>query len=122
MIMASTGRQELEAVLVKKPRWICANIGYSYIDPDQPLLMINGRQHYLIKWKYPGYEDEYIDCSYVHKMEDILKSTHIQYSPGEVRVSPKQCELAAVRRQEALKWVWKSRASCRRQLEESSSK
>ena len=44
------------------------------------------------------------------------------YSPGEVRVSPEQCELAGVRRQEALKWVQKSRASHRRQLEESSSK
>ena len=120
MIMASTGRQELEAVLVEKPRWKCENIGY--IDPAQPLMMNNGRQHYLIKWKIPGYVDEYVDCSYVHKMEDILKSKHIWYSPGEVWVSPEQCKLAAVRRQEALKQVWKSRASHRRLLEESSSK
>ena len=55
-------------------------------------------------------------------MEDVSKSKCIQYSPGEVRVSPKQHELAAVRRQEALKRLWKSRASCRRLLEESSSK
>ena len=57
----------------------------------------------------------------MHKMEGISKSKRIQHSPGEVPVSPKQCKLAAVRRQEALKWVWKSRASCRRQLKESSS-
>ena len=120
MIMASTGRQELEAVLVKKPRWKCENIGY--IDPAQPLMMIHGRQHYLIKWEIPAYIVEYVDCSYVHKMEDVSKSKHIQYSPGEVWVSPKQCELAAVRRQEALKWLQKSRASCRRLLQESSSK
>ena len=85
-------------------------------------MMINGRQHYLIKWKYPGYEDEYIDCSYVHKMEDISKSKWIWYSPGEVQVSPEPHELAAVRRQEALKQVQKSRALRSRQLEESSSK
>ena len=104
-------------MLVEKPRRICGNIGY--IDPDQPLVMINGRQHYLIKWKYQG---EYVDCLYVHKMEDVLKSKHIWYSPGEVWVSPEQHELAAVRRQEALKQVRKSRASRRRLLEESSSK
>ena len=47
MIMASTGRRQLEAVLVEKPMWKHGNIGY--IDPDEPLMMINGRQHYLIK-------------------------------------------------------------------------
>ena len=51
-----------------------------------------------------------------------MKSKCIWHSPGEVQVSPKQCELAGVRRQEALKWVQKSRALHRRQLEESSSK
>ena len=55
-------------------------------------------------------------------MEDILKSTCVRHSPGEVPVSPEQCELAAVRRQEALKWVCKSRALHRTELEESSSK
>ena len=48
MIMASTCKGELEAVLVKTPRWKCENIGY--IDPAEPLKMIDGRQHYLIHW------------------------------------------------------------------------
>ena len=81
-------------MLVEKPRWKRGNVGY--IDPDQPLMMINGRQHYLIHWDYPGFKDEYVDFSYVHKMEDVSKSKCIWYSPGEVWVSPKQCELAAV--------------------------
>ena len=119
MIIASTHRRELEAVLVKMPRWKCENIGY--IDPAEPLKMIYGRQHYLIQWKNPSYIDEYVDCSYLQKMEDISKSKRIQYSPGEVWVSPEQCELAAVRRQEALKGLRKSRVSHRRLLEESSS-
>ena len=119
MIMASTRRGELEAVLVKTPRGKHANIGY--IDPAEPLKMINGRQHYLIHWENLNYKDQYVDCSYVQKMEDVSKSKCIQYSPGEVWVSPEQCELAAVRRQEALKGLRKSRASCRRLLEESSS-
>ena len=55
-------------------------------------------------------------------MEDVSKSKHIWHSPGEVQVSPEQHELAGVRRQKVLKQVWKSRASHRRQLEESSSK
>ena len=38
MIMASTGRRVLEAVLVEKPRWKHENIGY--IDPAQPLMMM----------------------------------------------------------------------------------
>ena len=54
-------------------------------------------------------------------MEDVLKSKRIEYSPGELWVSPEQLELAAVRRQEALKGLQKSRASRRRLLEESSS-
>ena len=119
MIMASTHRRELEAVPVKTPRWNRENIGY--IDPAEPLKMIHGRQHYLIQWENPNSVDEYVDCSYVHKMEDVLKSKCIRYSPGEVWVSPEQCELAAVRRQEALKGLRKSRASHRRLLEESSS-
>ena len=119
MIMISTGKQKLEPVLIQKPEWICPNIGY--IDHDQPIMMINGRQHYVINWNHRGYKDEHIDCSYVQKMEDVSKSKHIWHSPGEVPVSPKKCELAAVRRQEALKWVRKSRASHRRQLKESSS-
>ena len=106
-------------MLVEKPKWKSENIGY--IDPPEPLMMIHGKQHYQIKWENPSYVDEYVDCSYVHKMEDISKSKCIQYSPGEVWVSPEQCELAAVRRQEALKWLRKCRASRRRLLEESSS-
>ena len=96
------------------------NIGY--IDHDQHIMMINERQHYPIHWNYQGYKDEYVDFSYVHKKEDVSKSMCIWHSPGEVPVSPKQCKLAAVRRQEALKWECKSRASRRTQLEESSSK
>ena len=112
--------ERLEPVLIQKPEWKHPNIGY--IDHDQPIMMINGRQHYLIHWNCPGYKDEYVDFSYMHKMEDVSKSKHIWHSPGEVPVSPKQCELAGVRRQEALKWVQKSRASHRTQLKESSSK
>ena len=112
--------ERLEPVLIQNPEWKCANIGY--IDHDQPIMMINGRQHYRIHWKCQGYKDEYIDFSYMDKMEDILKSKCIWHSPGEVPVSPEQCKLARVRRQEALKWVCKSRALCRTQLEESSSK
>ena len=122
MIMASTRRRELEAVLVKTPKWKHENIGVGYIDPAESLMMTEGRQHYLINWENPSYVDEYVDCSYVHRMEDVSKSKCIRYSPGEVQVSPGQCELAAVRRQEALKGLRKSRASCRRLLEESSSK
>ena len=72
MIMASTHRRELEAVLVKTPRWKCENVGY--IDPAEPLKMIHGRQHYLIHWKNPRYLDQYVDCLYVQKMEDVSKS------------------------------------------------
>ena len=70
----------------------------------------------------PSYIDEYVDCSYVNKIEYISKSKCIRYSPGEVCFSPEQRKLAAVRRQEALKGLQKSRASCRRLLKESSSK
>ena len=51
MIMASTGKQKqrmstLEPVQIQKPEWKHPNIGY--IDHDQPIMMINGRQHYPI--------------------------------------------------------------------------
>ena len=110
----------LEPVQIQKPEWKCPNIGY--IDHDQPIMMINGRQHYPIHWNYRGYKDEYVDFSYIHRTEDVSKSTCIQHSPGGVPVSPEQHELAAVRRQEALKWVCKSRALHRTNLKESSSK
>ena len=57
MIMASTGKQKLESVLIQKTEWICPNIGF--IVHDQPIMMINGREHYLINWNYQGYKDEY---------------------------------------------------------------
>ena len=117
MIMASTCRRELETVLVKKPRWKHGNIGF--IDPAEPLMMRNGRQHYLIHWDNPRYIDEYVDCLYMHKMEDILKSKCTWYSPGEVWVSPEQCELAAIRRQVAVKGLRKSRALGSRLFKES---
>ena len=98
-------------MLVEKPRWKRGNIGY--IDPAEPLMIRNGRQHYLIHWDNPRYEDEYVDCSYMHKMEDISKSKCTWYSPGEVWVSPKQCM--------ALKGLQKSGALGRRLFEESSS-
>ena len=119
MIMASTHRGELEAVLVKTPRWKHENIGY--IDPAEPLTIINGREHYLIRWENSNYKDQYVDCSYMQKMEDVSKSKCTWYSPGEVQVSPKQHKLAAVRRQVALKGLQKSRALGRRLFEESSS-
>ena len=76
-------------------------------------MMRNGREHYLIHWDNPRYEDEYVDCSYVYKMEDVSKSKCTWYSPDEVRVSPEQ--------RMALKGLWKSRALGRRLFEESSS-
>ena len=111
MIMASTCRQEWETVLVEKPRWTCGNIGY--IDPAEPLMMRNGREHYLIHWDNTGYNDEYVDCSYMHKMEDVSKLKCTWYSPDEVWVSPEQ--------RVALKGLWKSRALGTRLFEESSS-
>ena len=84
-------------------------------------MMRNGRQHYLIHCDNPCYVDEYVDCSYVQKMEDVSKSKHTQYSPGEVWVPPEQRKLAAVRRQVAQKGLRKSRALGRRLFEESSS-
>ena len=92
-------------MLVEKPRWKHGNIGF--IDPAEPLMIRNGRQHYLIHWDNPCYEDENVDCSYAHKMENVSKSK------CEVWISPEQCV--------ALKGLWKSRALGRRLLEESSS-
>ena len=98
-------------MLVEKPIWKCGNIGF--IDPAEPLMIRNGRHHYLIHWDNPHYEDEYVDCLYMHKMEDVSKSKCTRYSPGEVQVSPEQCM--------ALKGLRKSRALGRRLFEESSS-
>ena len=111
MIMASTHRQEWETVLVEMPWWKRGNIGY--IDPAAPLTMRNGREHYLVHWENTGYKSEYVDCSFVCKMEDISKSKRTQYSPDEVHISPEQ--------HVALKGFWKSRTLGRRLFEESSS-
>ena len=72
--------------------------------------MINGREHYLIHWDNLHYEDEYIDVSYVQKMEDVLKFKCSRHPPGELPLSPEQHNLAAFRREQAMKWVCKSRA------------
>ena len=111
MIMASSHRQSWETVLAKSPGWKCENIGR--IDPDQPLWMINGKQHYLIHWDNSSYNAEYVDCSYVRKMEDVSKSIRTWYSPAEVWISPKQ--------RISLKGLRKDRALGRRLFEESSS-
>ena len=111
MIMASSCRQSWETVLVESPGWKCGNIGH--IDPDQLLKMINGRQHYLIHWDNSCYDALYVDCLYVHKMEDISKSKRTWYSPDEVRISPEQCV--------SLKGLQKDRTLGRRLFEESSS-
>ena len=112
MIMASTHRRELEAVLVKTPRWKRENIGY--IDPAEPPMIRNGREHYLIHWDNRGFSHEYVDCSFVHKMEDVSKSKCTWYSPDQVWISSEQCV--------ALKGLWKSRALGTRLFEESSSR
>ena len=112
MIMPSTRRRQLEAVLVKMPRWKCENIGY--IDPAEPPTIRNGRQHYLIHWDNRGFAHEYVDCSFVHKMEDVSKSKCTWYSPHEVEISSEQ--------RVALKGLQKSRALGTRLFEESSSR
>ena len=61
----------LDSVQIQKPEWKHLNIGY--IVTDEPIITINGREHYLIHWDNPRYEDEYIDVSYMQNMEDILK-------------------------------------------------
>ena len=88
MIMASSCRRSWETVLVESPGWKHGNIGC--IDPAQPLKKINGRQHYLIHWDNSSYDAQYVDCSYMCKMEDVLKLKHTWYSPDEVRISPEQ--------------------------------
>ena len=98
-------------MLVEKPRWKHGNI--AFLDPAEPVTIRNGREHYLIHWDYPHYNDEYVDCSYVHKMEDFSKSKRTRISPEEVWVSPEQ--------RTALKGLRKSRALGRRLFEESSS-
>ena len=109
MIMASSHRQ---SVLVKDPRWKHGNIGY--IDPTDPVKMIHGRQHYLIHWENSSYHAQYVDSLYVHKMEDISKMKHTQYSPNEVWISPEQ--------RVSLEGLRKDRALGRRLFEESSSR
>ena len=56
MIMASTHRQVLETVLVEKPRWKRGNI--AFIDPAEPLMIRNGREHYLYHWDNPHYDED----------------------------------------------------------------
>ena len=85
MIMAPTCKQKQrmdaqKAVLIQKPEWKCASVGY--IVTDKPIITINGREPYLIHWDNPHYEDEYIDVSYAQKMEDISKFKHNWHSPG----------------------------------------
>ena len=84
-----------QAVLIQKPDWKCANVGY--IVTGKPIIMINGREHYLIHWDNLHYKDEYIDVSYMQKMEDVSKFKHNQHPPGELPLSPEQCDLAANR-------------------------
>ena len=98
-------------MLVKTPRWKRENIGY--IDPAEPLTIRNGREHYLIHLDNQGYDDEYVDCLYMDKMEDVSKSKRTQYSPDEVWISSEQ--------RVALKGLRKSRALGRRLFKESSS-
>ena len=112
MIMASSHRRSWETVLVKSPGWKHENIGC--IDPDQPLRMINGKQYYLIHCDNSSYDPEYVDCSYVRKMEDVSKSKRTWFSPAEVQISPEQ--------HISLKGLWKDRALGRRLFEESSSR
>ena len=112
MIMASSQRQSWETVLVKSPGWKHENIGR--IDPDLPLKIINGREHYLSHWDNSSYDPEYVDCSYVRKMEDVSKSKCTWYSAAEGQISPEQ--------RVSLKGLQKDRALGRRLFEESSSR
>ena len=90
-----------KAVLTQKPEWKCPNVGY--IVTDKPIVMINGRKHYLIHWDNLHYKDEYIDISYVQKMEDISKFKYNWHPPGQLLLSPEQCDLAASRRKQVCK-------------------
>ena len=112
MIMASSRRQSREKVLVESPEWKRGNIGY--IDPTDPVKMFHGRQHYLIHWENTSYHPSYIDCTYVHKMEDISKMKRTRYSLNEVLISPEQ--------RVSLEGLQKDRALGRRLFEESSSR
>ena len=111
MIMASSHRRFWETVLVENPRWKCGNI--AFIDPAEPLKIRNGREHYLIHWDNSSYNDEYVDCLYVHKMKDVSKLKCTWYSPDEVWISPEQ--------HVSLKGLRKDRALGRRLFEELSS-
>ena len=113
MIMAPTHEPKkrmdtLEPVQIQNPEWKCPNV--VYIMRRKPIVMINERKHYLIHWKNPHYKDEYIDISYLQTMEDISKLKHKQHPPGDLPPSPKQLDLAASRRKEALKRMCKTRA------------
>ena len=112
MIMASSRRRSWETVLVESPGWKHENIGH--IDPDLHLKIINGREHCLIHWDNSSYEPEYVDCSYVHKMENVLKSKCTWYSAAEGQISPEQ--------RVSLKGLRKDRALGRRLFKESSSR
>ena len=116
MIMAPTCKlkQRMDTqkpVLIQKPEWNDPNVGY--IVTDKPIITINGREHYLIHWDNPYYEDEYIDISYVQKMEDVSKFRHNWHPPGELPLSPEQHDLAASKRKQGLKRICKARASWR---------
>ena len=113
MIMAPTCEQKQrmdtqEAVLVQKPEWKHPNV--VYIMRGKPIVMINERKHYLIHWENLHYKDEYIEISYLQRMEDVSKLKHNQHPPGELPLSPEQCDLAASRRKEALKRICKTRS------------
>ena len=98
-------------MLVECPGWKCENIGC--IDPDLPLKIINGKQHYLIHWDNSSYAPDYVDCLYKRKMEDISKSKRTWHSPADVQISPEQ--------RVSLKGLRKDRALGRRLFKESSS-
>ena len=102
----------LETVLAESPQWKRGNIGC--IDPDLPLKIINRKEHYLIHWDNSSFDPEYVDCSYVRKMEDVSKSKRTRYSAAEVQISPEQ--------RVSLKGLRKDRALGRRLFEESSSR
>ena len=105
---------------IQKPEWKCPNV--AYIMRGKPIVTINERKHYQICWENLKYKDEYIDIFYVQTMEDISKFKCKRHPPGELPPSPKQCNLAASRRKEALKRMHKTRAlwraPCKPTLEE----
>ena len=99
-------------VLVESPEWKRGNIGY--IHPTDPVKMVHGRQYYLIHWENTSYGTTYVDSIYVQKMDNILKTKCMQYSPNEVQISPKQ--------RVSLEGLRKDRALGRRLFKESSSR